>query len=372
METLTIKNSNLELPELVEKLREFDALKNDLVMNSDNLTVSNGEINFSNISEDGVINLNIKPNPFMHRQIADKLGIPFKYYERMQNEYKDLLDHNVASWFMKNKKNYLFRTYQSPGGELYGRAMLSDSFKIIDHLDILMVTLQAINEEGLKGIKVDQADITETSMYVRFINEEAKVSGKQFLENYRNPETLEVNDGIVSGFVLKNSETGQGALQVAPRAKILVCGNGMVQEKDAYRRTHLGAKLDEGRIDWSNQTKEANHSLIKSQIKDYVKHFSSKDYLQKVVDDINHKGNQDLTNPVEAVKNATKYCEIPESNQNDILNYFMRSGDSKASGVVQAITYYAHSQGDADTRYELEAKSMDVLDNIRQFDVNPN
>lgn len=360
-----IIQNNLQLPELVEKLREFEALKMDLVVDCNFITMKDGVLQ---VGKNANHLQPVAPSMHMHRQIAEKLQIPFKYYEKMQAEYGDLLDHNVTAWFLKNKKNYLLRTYCTDGGAMEGRALLSDSYKMIDHLDILMTTLQAVKEMGIEGLTVDKADITETSMYVRFINPASKISAPEFLKSYRNPETMQVNDGVVSGFVLKNSETGQGAFQVAPRLVVLACNNGMIVDKDAYKRTHLGAKLEEGAISWSADTKDSNITLVKHQIKDYVKHFSSKEYLQTTVDSITEAGAVKLENPVNAVKNATKFCGLSEAAQNDVLSYFTGGGDTNASGVAQAVTYYAHKQPNPDLRFELESKSVDVLKNMPAFD----
>lgn len=360
-----MQTTNLELPELVEKLREFDAMKKDLVINCGQLTMIDGDIY---IAASQGPDTKVNPTHWMHRQISDKLQIPFKYYEKMQKEYRSLLDDNVTAWFQKNKKNYLMRSYDLMGGEMQGRAFLSDSYKMIDHLDILMTTLQAVKEENLTDIVVNKADISETNLYVRFTNPKAEISAPEFLKTYRNPETLATNDGIISGFVLRNSETGQGSFQICPRAVILACQNGMIVNRDAYKRTHLGAKLEEGDIDWSAQTKDMNHGLIKSQIKDYVKHFSSKDYLEKLVSEITELGNRELEHPFQAVKNATVHCGITEAAQNDVLNFFTKGGDTKASGVAQAITYYAHKQEDADLRFSLEGLAMPVLSMMSQFD----
>ena len=169
-----IIQNNLQLPELVEKLREFEVLKRDLVVDCNFITMKNGVLQVGDAAAA------VTPNMHMHRQIAEKLQIPFKYYEKMQAEYGDLLDHNVTAWFAKNKKNYLLRSYDMDGGAMEGRALLSDSYKMIDHLDILMTTLQAVKEMGIDGLTVDKADITETSMYVRFINMASKVSAPEF------------------------------------------------------------------------------------------------------------------------------------------------------------------------------------------------
>ncbi len=38
-------------------------------------------------------------NELAQRQIADRLQIPFPYYQKMRSEYPSLLDENINSWF---------------------------------------------------------------------------------------------------------------------------------------------------------------------------------------------------------------------------------------------------------------------------------
>lgn len=44
---------------------------------------------------------NYTVSALVHRQIASRLNIPFRYYERMLTEHRNLLDENVNGWFTK-------------------------------------------------------------------------------------------------------------------------------------------------------------------------------------------------------------------------------------------------------------------------------
>ena len=41
-------------------------------------------------------------SPIAHQQIASRLQIPFRYYQKMQTEYPSLLEENVNGWFSQN------------------------------------------------------------------------------------------------------------------------------------------------------------------------------------------------------------------------------------------------------------------------------
>ena len=89
-----------------------------------------------------------------HEQIADKLGIPQKYYDRMQQDNPQLLAANINSWFNREPKKQLVRTI---GGE--ARAFLSDSFRPLDNYDVATHLLPRLIELGLEVVS---SQITES------------------------------------------------------------------------------------------------------------------------------------------------------------------------------------------------------------------
>lgn len=49
-------------------------------------------------------------NEVAHQQIASRLNIPYRYYQKMQKEYPELLDQNVNGWFTHNPERRMLRT----------------------------------------------------------------------------------------------------------------------------------------------------------------------------------------------------------------------------------------------------------------------
>ena len=48
-------------------------------------------------------------NEVAHQQIASRLNIPYRYYQKMQLEAPDLLDENVNRWFNQNSERRMIR-----------------------------------------------------------------------------------------------------------------------------------------------------------------------------------------------------------------------------------------------------------------------
>lgn len=387
MKTEDLKN--LSLKEIVEQLQQQNLLKQDFVVPSkylkmvqSNLQVIN-ESKLDNLSklllETGIaVNDNdlqmieLAVLDCCHAQIGTRLDIPKKYYDRMliNQQYHHILDYNVTNWFAeKNSNNYLLRTFidkeQKTG---IARAILSDRYNVLDNYDVMLATLEAIRESGI-NVQIESGDITDTKFYMRFVCPDIEIDAPEILKNYRVPDGSKGGNGIISGFVISNSETGNGKFSISPRAVVLACKNGMIFKNDAFQKTHLGAKMEEyTTIDWSEETRQKNYELVCSQVKDDIKYYASEEYLGAKIHELTEKGNRELEHPIETIKNVSKHLSISEEKEKNILNYFIKSGDTNAFGVTQALTYFAQHNASPEERYEIETESVLILDNIEQFD----
>jgi len=385
-------NTNLRksgLPELVQELQKQTLLKKDFVVPSKCLSMKDGKLVIQNhdgstelqkilndinvrTSEDFISHTVLEPIGVFHNQIAEKLGIPKRYYDKMNTtEHLPILDENVSYWLKQEKTSYLLRTFidkEEKSGVV--RSLLSDRFRVIDNYDILLAILAAVKETGL-NIEIDTngCDITDKRMYIRFICPEIEIKAPELLKNYRKPDgDGSKNDSIISGFVITNSEVGFGTLSISPRAKVLVCSNGLISTKEKFSQVHLGGKMEQySEIKWSENTKQKNLELIISQVKDYIIRFASAEFLGESIAKYIEK-NKELEYPSDAVSNFCNSLNISEEKQRDILSFFMKGGDSTSFGLSSAITYYAQAKADADEQYDLELAALDVVENISAYD----
>ncbi len=383
---LELRKGDLET--LVAKLKEQSLLKVDLIVPSDNIRMDgNGPIVISSYGENAengnaalgkiLTDLNIatkgelvlQPFKTAHGQLKERLDIPSKYYERMLN-HPQLLKENINYWMHNIPKNYFLRIFEDPSSNTgYLRTILSDKFFTLDNWDVLLATLDAVKGTGVQ-LEVEDCDISEQKMYVRFIAPNIEVEAPSILKNYKLPDgTTPNNPKICAGFVVSNSEIGCGKFYVAPRLLVLACRNGMIRKEEGFGKTHLGAKLEENQIiKFSEQTKNKNIELVISQIQDAVRTFCSPDYLSQVVKEYEEKGAKPLMHPAVAVENMSKHYGLTDEKTQSVLDYFIKSSDSTRFGAVQALTFYAHKNADADAQYDLECVCVDALDRMPTFD----
>ena len=244
------------------------------------------------------------------------------------------------------------------------RAFLSDGYKIIDCLDVLMAALDGVRNSGFP-VEIDGCDLTERRMYVRVVCEQVQVLAPALLSGYRSPFTGASgadNPVVFAGFVITNSETGCGAFTLTPRLVVQVCRNGMTITRDALRAVHLGERLDEGVVTWSGNTKDKTLALITAKTTDAVATFLDPAYAERAVRAIEKDAGHPLADPPEAVRVVSQRLRFTDAQQHDILTHFIRGGAVTAGGLMHAVTSAAQTQPDADTAHEMEAAALRALE----------
>ena len=269
------------LGDLVTELKDQNLKKKDFVLPAHLLSMENGKLVFIDngdnsslsklLTEVGILSadgnkITLDCLPVFHSHLSEKLDIPKRYYNRLTSlEDKILIDKNVSYWLQRHGGNVFLRTFiDSEKRNGYARAMLSDKYNVIDNYDVLFATLEAVKQSGVNlKIEDDGCDLSESKMYIRFIDPDVEIQAPEILKNYKNPKGNNgVGDGIITGFCLTNSEVGQGSFTISPRVVILKCKNGMIFKDDAFGKIHLGGRMEQySTINWSEETKRKNYEL---------------------------------------------------------------------------------------------------------------
>jgi hypothetical protein len=307
-----------------------------------------------------------RPNGIATAGLADKLRIPAAYLRRLATEHLPLFDDNINGWLECDRRKFLIRGLCGDDGTGVCRAVLSDSYKIVDNLDVLTAVLDGITKAGIEA-RVAGADLTESRMSVRIEAPAIRQAAPELLGDYRSPFTGAKgadNPIIFAGFVVTNSEVGAGAFTITPRVTAEVCRNGMTISKDAHKAVHLGGKLDEGNIAWSDETQARNIDLVTSQARDAVTTFCTSDYLARTIDGIACKAGVEVRDPETTVTRVAAALRYSDSQRDAILNHFLRGADPTAGGVMHAVTSTARAvrDTDADTAHEMESHALRALE----------
>lgn len=377
---------NANLADLASMLKEQHARKVDVVAPATTIRSRGGLLTIDGaepvLTVDGVTSAagTYRPTVVADEGIAEKLRVPVGFLKRLRDERPDLYDANVNGLLHgrsrrradgtvetiadADPRSFLVRAFRSDDGDVgVARAFLSDRYRIVDNLDVLTAALDGIRESGAE-VEVTTCDLTDRRMHVKLAAPAIEALAPTLLAGYRSPFSGAegaANPVVFAGLVLSNSETGGGAFTITPRLTVKVCDNGMTVNKDALRNVHLGGKLDEGVVRWSEDTQQRNLDLVRSQAADAVRTFLDVDYVQQTVATIEAQAGAPLDDAAKTVRHVAKTLRFGEQAADTILDHFIRGSQTTAGGVLQAVTSYAQTLDDADAAADVEGSALEAL-----------
>jgi hypothetical protein len=283
-----------------------------------------------------------------HNQVGAKLKIPSKYYDYLKEKYPELLIKNVNTLLPDQKTGRMVRTLDGQA-----RAFLSDRYKVVDNYDIFRVVLQEFEKiRADMDLQVIDSRLTDQNLYIKAISKD--------LTDEISREDKKKGDVIYGGIIISNSEVGQGKYKVMPYINVVVCNNGMIRDK-GLQKVHLGRKLEEQMIDWSDKTNELEDELLISKIRDMVHSTFKREVFQEWVDEINKVAREHIPKPTIAVNKLVKTFDISKEETDQLLHKFAEYGYTKW-GLCQTVTDIAQTQKNYDKQVLYERIGPKILE----------
>lgn len=383
---------NVDLQTLTDLLREQADVKVDEVVPASRLKYVNGRLHIVNgayrIDESGVSEHDavLNPTPIFEDGVSQRLEIPRQYLRKLRESRQHvevdvvggsgatfsaslpLLDANVNGWLQsQGNKPYLVRSFRTDNPDSVGiaRSLNSNKFGILDHLDLVTAAFKGVKEAGIDpGSLRITGNLSEYRLRLHVSAPEIQALAPDLLDTYRSPYSGRSGSDlpvVFAGVVLGNSETGNGRWTVTPRVTFEICDNGATITKDVVDGVHLGARLDEGVVRWSEDTQRKNLDVIVAKARDAVTTFLDVDYIRKVLDDLREQYDVPVNDAVATITRVAKKHLFTEEEQASILDCFIKGGQTTAGGVFQAVTAAAQQIADPDRAAEFEDVAVDVL-----------
>lgn len=289
-------------------------------------------------------------NDHAHGQIAARLKIPAKFYDRLRFEHPDLLQHNVTALFNREPERRLLRTID---GKM--RAFLSDRYRMLDNYDLLeRSVLPALAETKMQ---IKSCALTETRLYIKAVFPDVVADVKE-------------GDTVFGGILIQNSEVGAGAMTVEPLVWRLICKNGMIAPVHfadfGLRKYHVGKRIDDveaARSLFSDQTLALDDEAFFAMVFDIVKGAAGAVAFQGIVERMRElAGIKPGGDPVKAVERLGKREHVSEGERTSILTHLIEGGDLSAWGYLNAVTRSAQDIESYDRATDLERLGGQMLD----------
>jgi hypothetical protein len=338
-------NKGISLSALAAEIERQKEAKHDLIADTSALTMlrDGNTLDIDDAGDDGHEGYGI--NPTAHSQIAARLGIPLKYYQRMQTEAPSLLAENVNEWLGKNPERRMIRTLDG-----HVRAFLSDRYQRIDNHEIAEVALPVLAQ--LPEVQIVSSQITESRMYIQAVT--PRLEGE-----------VKLNDRVQAGVIISNSEIGMGSVSIAPIAWRLACLNGMIVPDQAFKAYHVGRKVEDSEQLWADDTRKADDRAVLLKVRDMIAKAVSEVQFRENLDRMQGLTSKRVTgDPRAAVEVLAKKIGATEQEQGGILRSLIEGGDLSAWGLLNAVTAQAHD-AQYDRAVEFEAAGGQLL-NLNQ------
>lgn len=331
--------SQYTLTELATEITRRQAAKQDFIADTRKISMTE-DAKFA-MEDFGTV----EANGIAHNQVATRIEVPTKYYDRMLAEAPALLANNVNHWLHATPEPRMIRLLD---GRM--RAFLSNRYNRIENEEIAQVVLPEL--ATVEGMEIISCAITERRMYIKAVF--TKIEGE-----------VAKGDVVQSGVVISNSEVGQGAVSIKPFVYRLVCLNGMIAEDSKYTARHVGGKIDADeriREMLTDETVQADDRAILLKVRDVLRgSFDEARFAERLQVMRAAADGQRLEAPVAAIKLLGKKLGITEGEQNSVLKHLIEGADLTRWGVLNAVTRTAQDADNYDRATELETIGGNIL-----------
>ena len=335
--------SGISLVEMAQEIQRQNDLKADYMLDTRSLRLEpfGGGLYLNAYDQSGDYAVEpLEVNAIAHRQIGTHLKIPAAYYDKMLEEYPELLAQNVNAWFQREPAVRMVRTIDGTA-----RAFLSNRYRRIDNLDIAGIVLPVLQE--MEGMHFESCQLTDSRMYIKVVNTRLEAE-------------VVPGDIVQSGIIISNSEVGLGSLVYR-----LVCSNGMVVNDAQTRRNHVGRvnEASENYQLYSEKTLEADDKAFAMKIQDTVRAVVDEVRFTRVVNMMREAKDAPMNTAAVPgiVKLVSKDFHITDDESSGVLQRLIEGNDLTLYGLSNAVTRHSQDVKDYDRATALEGIGYNIL-----------
>ena len=300
-----------------------------------------------------------------HEQIAEKMGIPKKYYDRMRDEAPALLDSNVNHWLRTPQKDekgnvrpfekYMIRTLD---GKV--RALLSDKYRPLDNADCAEAILPVLLELDLL---IMSCEITERHLFIKAVDRRIE---RDIPNGAKMGNGHTIFDTLSPAITIRNSEVGFAAFSVMCGVWTKQCTNLATFAERSVRKYHVGARQAGDSASYellSEQTRRLTDAATWAQSRDVVKAAFDRARFDALVEESILPATQDkIPNVEKVIEVAAKKFSFTEGERGSVLQHLIEGGDLTRYGLSAAITRAAEDLPDYDRASDFEKLGGQVIE----------
>lgn len=336
--------SGMTLQQLASELKRQNDNKHDYVAPSTELEMQVGPL---------TKHVNIRVNghgsypltDVAHSQVAQRLGVPQKYYDRMKTVAPTLLADNVNHWLQHEPEKRMVRTLD---GKM--RAMLSIRYRPLDNHPLAKMALETL--APMPGLKIESAMVTETRLYIKAVTS-------------RITADVKVGDTVQAGIVISNSEVGLGSVRVEPLVFRLICSNGAIINDAAIKRHHIGRnnEVETAERFYLNETRQADDKAFWMKVRDVISGSFRQDVFEATVSRMRAVAEtEEIKKPMKAIEVVRSRYGLSDEEGEGLLAHLIKGGDLSQYGLLNAFTAHSQEISDYERATDFERFGGEVLE----------
>lgn len=298
-----------------------------------------------------------------HQQVADHLGIPQKYYERMKTEQPQLLAENLNTWLHSAPSEK--RMVRTLDGQV--RAFMSPRYRPLDNFELAEVIIPKLITIGAKILS---CELTETRMYIKAILPDLcddLPEGAQWGMGHQKIAEYIGNEAgkLVAALTISNSEVGNGSVRIEPSVFTTWCTNLAIIVQAAMKKYHVGRSAEAGEdlAIYRDETRQADDRAFFLKVADVTNAAFDRRIFDVAIQQIKvAAGRRIVSEDLKAVADQTvKQLALPERTSSGLLSMLARGGDLTQWGLSSAVTAVANTAADYEVATDLERAGGKIL-----------
>jgi hypothetical protein len=325
----------------VEEVHRIEAAKADYVISTRHMEYKDDGSIWAAIAD---YQRHYEPTDHAQRQIASRLGIPAKFWNRL-DEYDGLKPTVVNEMWHQRPEQRFVRTLNDDTI----RAYLSDRYRPIDNMLVLDAVLPTMMEHN--DLQVVSRAMGEQRMYLQVVFPRLQAE-------------VAPGDVVQAGVTITNSEVGSGAVDIASTIWRLVCRNGMVGES-YLRKNHVGSRIDlnadESYDIYGDDTIRAEIESLRLRLRDVFAASMKQSAFEHRVAALREAREDRVEDVIETAKNVTKHYGLPEDSVSAIAGNVIEERNPNRYGFANALTWYAQSLDNMDRQHDLERQGSALI-----------
>lgn len=340
------------LTELAIELERQHEAKNDLLATSaavkleqgQRLVLTNGKAESFDLTELG------------HSQLAERAGIPKRYYDDIRVNHPALADVSVNTLLPAKGDRHLIRTLDGKA-----RAVLSPSFRCLDNAPFLKAILPPL---ASGGFKIESCEVTDTRLYVKVTSPTLTAEFPILARGGHSP----VNEVVQAGFWFRNSEVGHSRLAGGLFFKVLRCTNGlMLTSEFGFARNHSGKAIEFNEAVeqyFKHETRALDDQAYWAKLGDIVTGMiGSEGGFKSAVERFRLSSGQRIEgSPVAAVEQVAEVLQLNKPEKDGVLRHLIEGGELSRWGMSNALTRFSADVDDYDRASDFEAFGGRIID----------